>query len=99
MDVLIGFGVIALILILLLVGRGSMLRENDKRVVEWARSNNFVLTRCEMRLNVGGSPRPVWRIQVTTPSGVRREGLAKGGWSIYEPIEMEWAEPGKSVFK
>jgi hypothetical protein len=99
MGILIGFGVMALIIILLLVGRGAMLRESEKRVREWARSRDFVLDRCEMRLNVGGSPRPVWRIRVTMPSGERREGLARGGWSIYEPIEVEWAQPGQSVFK
>lgn len=98
MGVLLGFGVLAALMLLLLIGRGAMLRENDKRVVEWARSNHLVLNRCEMRLNVGGNPRPVWRLQVTTRSGERREGLAKAGWSIYDPIEVEWAQPGKSVF-
>jgi len=97
-GILIGFGVMAAVMILLLIGRGAQLRENEQRVKEWARGNHFVLNRCEMRLNVGGNPRPVWRIQVTTPSGEWREGLAKAGWSIYDPIEVEWAEPGTSVF-
>ena len=99
MGTLIAVGVFAGFMILLVIGRWAMLREAEKRVAEWARSNNFVLNRCEMTLGVWANRRPVWRIRITTTSGECREGWAKGGWSIYEPIEVEWAKPGSSAFR
>jgi hypothetical protein len=86
------------IFILLSLGYWAMLREARQRLTEWVKANRFVLDRCEMRLGFWANMRLSWRVRVTTPSGEKRDGVVKAGWSIREPVEVEWAPPGISVF-
>jgi hypothetical protein len=100
MGAVLGIAGFAALIILVLIGRHGMIREYDRRVEDWARAKNLTLMRVdrEDRLLSQNLP-PVWRVRVRTASGDTRDALLRGGWSIHEPVEVEWAEPGKSVFR
>lgn len=95
------FGVagVAAVVILLIVGTAGMIREYDRRVDDWARANRLTLLRVD-RDDVRLAQRrpPVWRVRVRAASGETRDALLRGGWSIYDPVDVEWTEPGRSVF-
>ncbi len=95
------FGVLgfAVFVVLVAFGRAAMIQENDKRVTDWARSQGVSLLRVDRDVMYSQHERPTWRIRCRTSSGETRDAVAKAGWSIYDPIEVQWAKPGDSVFR
>jgi hypothetical protein len=85
--------------LLVVLGRSGMVQENDKRVAEWARAQGVELIRVDRDPLLQRHDRPLWRIRVRTAAGETRDAIARAGWSIHEPVEVEWAKPGVSVFR
>ena len=98
MGVLLGFAAFAGLIALVLIGRQGMIREYDRRVEEWARRNRLTLLRVDREPLVQRQHRPVWRIRARDSQGEIRDAILRAGWSIYEDVEVEWTEPGRSAF-
>jgi len=98
MGPLIGVTLFLAVLLLLGVGCWAIVRDGERRLARWARSQNFDLIRCERTLDDLGIRQPAWRIRVRLPSGETRDGWARAGWSDGAP-EVTWAEPGASAFR
>lgn len=99
MGIFIGIVCFAVLVLMFVVGRSAMIQENDKRVADWARTQGVELIRVDRDPLLQAQHRPVWRIRVRMPNGDVRDCIGRAGWSIDEPIEIEWAKLGVSVFR
>jgi len=81
MGILIGVGIFAGFIILVAIDTGAMLRESEKRVAEWARSQAFVFDVTFFRGTVRKSVPKKGRNPLSSEVGQKsQEGLASAEW-------------------
>jgi len=96
---ILGIAAFAGLIVLVLLGRGAMIRENDRRVDDWARAQRLTLLRVDREPLRMAQDRPVWRVRVKAETGETRDAILRAGWSIYDPVDVTWLPPGQSAFR